>query len=1104
MDLTAPSAGIDELDETQLAALQACTPACRISVVGAPGTGKTTVLSAVAQREVAAACGLGSSREGDGVFDDDGGAGPDVLAATGVLRPMPRIAILTQDRRAAAELRTRLSKALGGLPDSVAVQTLTAFAFTIVQTYAQAVGRRDPELISGPDEDALLADILLDPVSGIGFPAFVDGEVRSLAGFRAEIRNLITRAAELGYGPDELERLGVEKHEPMWMSGAQVMRTYELLTEAQDAFAGASSAPDRLDHAQLVGAAASLIARWERNVAASPGGDDLRIPRPQWDWVLVDDIQNAPRSILFLLGELARDGASVVVAGDPDGAVQGFRGGVASLPGDIVQGEPQGLGCSAVFLGRRHRGGEAMADVADNLTQRIRVGGGVVTHRRPAAGADAGAAMAVSGQRFVHGEEEAAAIARMLRTIHHRDGVAYSRMAVITRSRGAHPALRRSLIRRGVPVEQIGSDQPLRFHPAVASLLDLIRLALALPSEDGPVNLRAVLTSPIVGIDPLHVRRMCRTLRGYEISKGGTRNEDRLLELVLEGPQALLELAPQGVANLVETSRVIAEVRRVAAKSANQAEEVLWAAWEGSKRAAVWREQALADGLVGDHADSSLDAIIQLFRVAQRMADRDPDTTIGQLLTEISLQDLPEDSIARTGSISDAVSLTTPSASQGREWDVVAIAGVQDGVWPNLRLRDTYTHTSRLAQIATGREAPGAGTELQRREAFQDVLDDELRQLHHAIGRARQRLVITCVESEDAQPSRFFEAMGFVYEEDVEGPVEGAIEGAPPRCSPPVLLKPCPQPAELDMTGLVGQLRRGLKRPESRPAAQQLLQRLQEEGVPEAQPQMWFDELTVTVGTELAVGQAVYVSPSRVEKLLACPLQGFMSSTGGESSDGRGAANVGTLIHSLADELPHGTEAELMASFDRKWRAEFDDPESSYEAYREYVRGKELVSNLARYLAAHPGPVETEQRVRVEVSENVVLSASFDRVVRTPECVMIADFKTGKVRPSKKEAEDHVQMQLYQWAANRIPEYGRSAGAELVFLSHFLKSRGLPAVDEQAALGEDSMARATERIEEAARILASSEFPANPSDSICRNCQFLTVCPAKPEGRMFS
>lgn len=91
--MLAPSIGIAELDETQRISLESCAPACRVSVVGAPGTGKTSVLSAVVQREV---MGVQESGRID----------------------MPRIAVITQDRRAAAELRSRLSLALGGLPEN--------------------------------------------------------------------------------------------------------------------------------------------------------------------------------------------------------------------------------------------------------------------------------------------------------------------------------------------------------------------------------------------------------------------------------------------------------------------------------------------------------------------------------------------------------------------------------------------------------------------------------------------------------------------------------------------------------------------------------------------------------------------------------------------------------------------------------------------------------------------------------------------------------------------------------------------------------------------------------------------------------------------------
>ena len=277
---------------------------------------------------------------------------------------------------------------------------------------------------------------------------------------------------------------------------------------------------------------------------------------------------------------------------------------------------------------------------------------------------------------------------------------------------------------------------------------------------------------------------------------------------------------------------------------------------------------------------------------------------IRELIDEVTSQQLPEDSIARLGSGQEAVTLTTPSASQGREWDVVVIAGLQDGVWPNMRVRDSYTHTARLTQIATGRLVPGLSESEQRFQDVEETLDDELRQLYHCLGRARRRLILTCVQSDESVPSRFFDAMGFVKEEDADG-----AEEEPSR----LLLGPRAQHADLDMPGLVGQLRRAAGGAEAEGAAD-VLSQLREGGVAEAQPGMWLDQVAARTGGE-ATGISS-VSPSRVESLLACPLQGFLQGVGADSADGHGAANLGTFIHAIAKELPHGTLSEYIELMD--------------------------------------------------------------------------------------------------------------------------------------------------------------------------------------------
>lgn len=1075
-----------QLDRWQSAALEACRAPCRVSLLGAPGTGKSAVVAALVAREAA----LGR-----------------------------RIAVLTLDRRAASSLQSAVSLTNGSLSERVSVRSLVSFCYGIVQSYAQAVGRREPELISGPEEDALLSDILADPEAGVEFPDFVDDDLRRQRGFRAQMRDLLTRACELGLSPRRLEDLGREHGEPMWVAGGQLLGLYEGVTTARDALAGAADAPDRLDHAHLVGAATAILRDWEANV---PGPH----PRPRWDWVIVEDIHNAPRSVLGLLAELAADGASVVTTGDPDCAVQGFRGGVASLPGDVAAPAPRGLGSRTVPLRQRHRGGPKIAGVADALAEAVRVGGGAVRQRNPKA---AERPDSVSARRFVHPEEEAAAIARAVREARLLRGIPYSEMAVVTRSRSTHPGLRAALVRRGVPVGQIGTDRPLREEPAVDALLSLVRLALDRAS--GSAELVRVLTGPLVGIDPLRLRQIGRILRGGELARGGSRSESELLSLAAEGPSRLSEVAPKGIGDLLRAARMLETVREAAERSNRQAEEVLWAAWESSGKAEEWREAALCGGTAGDAADSALDSVIQLFRVAQRMADRDVDVPVDVVLDELQTHDLPEDSIARAGAAAQTVTLTTPNASIGRQWEFVVVAGLQDGLWPNMRLRDAYTATGRLAQIVTGRD-PGAGADglAGRRQAYEEILDDELRQLHHAVTRANGELLLTCADSEEARPSRFFELMGFVPEElqdaasagrqgsgdarqsggspDVAGAQSPSaaldsdgVRHAAAASGRLVLESPRAAEGELDVVGLVADIRRSGAGGRE---AEEVLARLREAGFRQADRCTWAEALEPTPSRGIEAGGTVVVSPSRVETMLDCPLRGFLSLVGAEDSDDRRTADIGTLVHAIAERSAGASHEEIMGDFEASWAA-FDKPEDPVAAQAEYARARILVEGLASYLedfARGGGSAEVERRISVEMDDGVVLSGKIDRVEHDGAARRIVDFKTGKHTVSAKQAEDNVQLQLYQWAMGKsgLPADG---GATLVYLGQTLKKTNLPAQREQRPLGPEGKALAEERLRQAGRLLQGGEFPARPSQA-CRTCRFVSLCPAKSQGRLTS
>ena len=84
----------------------------------------------------------------------------------------------------------------------------------------------------------------------------------------------------------------------------------------------------------------------------------LNIHKPHWDWVIVDDLENSTLALRALLRGLKAEGTSIVTFGDPDAAVQGFRGGVAHLPALLTRSESSGgLGAKRFYLSNRYRAG---------------------------------------------------------------------------------------------------------------------------------------------------------------------------------------------------------------------------------------------------------------------------------------------------------------------------------------------------------------------------------------------------------------------------------------------------------------------------------------------------------------------------------------------------------------------------------------------------------------------------------------------------------------------------------------------------------------------------------------------------------------------------
>ena len=165
----------------------------------------------------------------------------------------------------------------------------------------------------------------------------------------------------------------------------------------------------------------------------------------------------------------------------------------------------------------------------------------------------------------------------------------------------------------------------------------------------------------------------------------------------------------------------------------------------------------------GAAADRDLDAVRGAVRRGGPVLDRLPGGRARGLPRPPARgQQIPGDTLAQRAPDGEAVRVLTAHASKGLEWDVVVVvAGVQEGVWPDLRLRGSVLGSERLVDRCAA-ATPAPPRRDARPTAAAGCSDEERRLFYVAVTRARARLLVTAVTSErrGGRPSRFLDELG--------------------------------------------------------------------------------------------------------------------------------------------------------------------------------------------------------------------------------------------------------------------------------------------------------------------------------------------------------
>lgn len=1015
-----------------------------VRLVGGPGTGKTSLLIDTAAAHIAA------------------GVEPEsVLLLTGSAR-------LGAQARAAITRRLLRDSARRVVREPV-VRTVHSYAFAVLRLAAQRNGAPPPRLITGAEQDGIIRELLAGDLedgdgSAVAWPAALQPAL-STAGFAGELRDLMARCTERDVDPVALQRLGRLSGRPEWSAAGRFAQAYEqvMLLRSAVGMAAPQATVPALGAAELVGAALEAL-------ATDP--DLLAAQRQRLVLLLVDDAQHLDPQAARLVRVLAAGAELTVLAGDPDQSVFGYRGADPAL---LAGGDGP-----AIVLTESHRCAGAVAEAITGIARRLPGGG-----TRGLTGA-AGRAGSVTVRIAATAHAESALIADTLRRAHLVDGVPWSQMAVVVRSMShAGAPLARALTAAGVPVDAPAST-PLAEQPAVAALLTVLEAA-----ADGLTGARAksLLSGPIGRVDPVSMRQLRRALRRADGSRPPRDFTDLLVEALTGEPPVL---APVLQRPLRRVRAVLSAAQRGVVDGADP-RHTLWQAWHRSGLQRRWLAASERGGAAGLRADRDLDAVTAFFDAAEQFVGRSPAASLSALIDHVRALGLPP---AGERPMPEAVSVRSAHSALSGEWDLVVIAGLQEGLWPNTVPRGGVLATQRLVDVIDGvTTADDQGV-----SSRAPLLAEERRLLIAALGRARTHVLVTAVDSETGDdatlPSPFCQELAALSSERDD------VDLAPVRA-----------PRVLAPAALVGRLRSvvcaaaGTVDDAARTCAAAQLARLAAAGVPGADPRQWHAMTPLSTREPLwsQDQQAVTLSPSTLQNLSDCPLRWLLERHGGsDSRDVRSA--VGSLVHALVADAGV-TEDPAVNELRRVW-AELPF-EASWYADNELTRHEAMLAAFMQWREQTRRDF-TEVGTEIDVDGVVAVAEGgpevrvrgrLDRLERDAQGrLVVVDLKTGKSPVTKDDAQRHAQLAMYQLAvaAGLLADGEVPGGGRLVYLGK--SGAGGPTEREQNALTSDTLAEWREAVGQAAAATQGPDFVARVNDG-CAHCPVRSSCPAQSAGQ---
>jgi ATP-dependent DNA helicase UvrD/PcrA len=616
-----------------------------------------------------------------------------------------RIFAVTFTNKAAGEMRTRVAQLLGSDPRGLWIGTFHSLSARLLRREAPLLGFGPNFTIYDADDSEAFVKRLLE-ARQLSTKVYPPRTVHAVI---SSAKNRMLTPAELGAQADTpLVKVAGEIYAALGpaLQQANAMDFDDLLLHPLALF---REHPERL-------------AYWQ----------------DRFQHVLVDEFQDTNAAQYLLVKHLATRHGNLCVVGDDDQAIYGWRGAdvrhMLSFQNDFP-------GTKLVRLEQNYRSTQVILDAANGIIAEntARLGKTLFTEKK------GGAPVTVLSTTDERDEAEWLAN-EFARRAAAGDGE-YEGMAILYRTNAQSRPFEEAFRFRGIPYRLIGA---ISFYERreVKDLLAYLRL-IANPADD-EAFLR-VVNVPRRGIGEASLAVLGQAAAGWQ---------KPLLEAARRAG-SVTELRPTVREALMSVASLLDRLRESVGKAdpATALETIL---------ATTGYEQHLAEE--GDEAIERIENVRELVAGAAAWAEiQDPDVAedggspVERYLTQAALVTPADEDRAAPG-----ITLLTAHMAKGLEWPIVALAGLEDGLFP----------------LGRSTEQPGG-------------VEEERRLCYVGLTRARERLYLSWARTryrngrlELAQPSRFLDALPpQVVEERTTTPswrpLRGSSGAVPPRPSRP-------------------------------------------------------------------------------------------------------------------------------------------------------------------------------------------------------------------------------------------------------------------------------------------------------------------------------